>query len=64
MKWINIKDKLPEVEKDVLVSVDYQDGSRVTEVGYLTQSGEIHVFNCKELIEVLHWMPLPNPLSK
>lgn len=65
MEWINIEDRLPEIEKDVLV-LDVEkttSGNRI--IKYFIASlwddwcfytdDELHILNAT------HWMPLPQP---
>jgi hypothetical protein len=57
MKWISVKDRLPEEDQDLLlfdsyIEIGYFDGknfmySEVDRYGYIKASG------------VTHWMPLP-----
>ena len=58
--WISVKDKLPIVEKDVLVWCKFNDGDSHADIGYLTQSGEFHVYSASDL-NITYWMPLPDP---
>jgi hypothetical protein len=61
MKWISVKDRLPEDSQEVII---YSEGGKV----------EAGVYYCKEfgfdyydvsirdiIVNVTHWMPLPEP---
>ena len=71
MEWINVNDRLPEPDIDVLVYIinkhcdgtDYESievSSYVTEYGRDCVSFEwVGKITCND--KVTHWMPLPNP---
>lgn len=79
MDWISVKDRLPEINVSVLISMIYDD---VSFIAYRTETnwqcvfpewGEVcgnGYFNgeLKEEpesgIKVTHWMPLPEPPKK
>jgi hypothetical protein len=57
MKWISVKDRLPENENEYIVC-----GINVTTLNYINGEWFSDVFNTvidKKLIT--HWMPLPEP---
>jgi len=62
MEWISVKDQLPKIDIDILVS----DGQSAF-IGSRTNSDELsfHVCQCDTSyngeIEVTHWMLLPSP---
>jgi hypothetical protein len=68
MKWISVKDKLPEFDTEVLIS-KYND---YVTIGELATYGKWRVLNGLGVVEstlyydlddglITHWMPLPNP---
>lgn len=62
-EWINTKEKLPEIEKDVLVS--FQDENYI-EIGCITSNSDGSLFWVgsewtSKLYGVAYWMPLPEP---
>ena len=64
-QWISVKERLPEINKSVLVnSLDFfTTGEPVVIVGSYTGKAW-HQDWCRDdddLIEITHWMPLPEP---
>lgn len=63
LKWISIKDRLPEIGKSVLIYYPYWDGDEI-QVAKLDDD-EITFDVCGEFNigvgAVTHWMPLPEP---
>ncbi len=66
MKWISIKDKLPEKMHEVLVC--YTDGDddfvllgQINEQGFWESTYWDDVNGCMLLEYVSHWMPFPKP---
>ena len=59
MKWISVKDRLPDVEMEVLVFDGYDIGT-----GYLKENYEWFLFSENLYIKITHWMPLPEPPKK
>jgi hypothetical protein len=67
-EWISVKDRLPElIERDGFKNpcsraVLTCDGDKMS-VGYRWKSGSDEYFlpNDRELNEITHWMPLPEP---
>lgn len=68
MKWISVKDRLPDIDVPVLVT----DGKEVTaqKMYMYPQENPVNIgwsdhasgWECEPLIEVVtHWMPLPEP---
>ena len=64
MEWIKVKDQLPDVETEVMVS----DGENVQQgyfAGKWTKEGELigSEFYDEEGLdgEITHWMPIPHP---
>ena len=80
MKWISIKDKMPELETDVLLLEEYTFKGKLERrviVGYLyeysvrsyagkqTKSYDWHSSGDYCITEVTHWQPLPDfPTTK
>ena len=64
MKWISVKDRLPEdVRKPYLTHRVTASGRSVIETRYLTHSlvsPRTAYWEGKKNGEVTHWMPLPN----
>jgi hypothetical protein len=69
MKWISVKDKLPEIGKTGVYASDFvfaYDGQNVFESRYIKPSkGDAwwHEVNTGDRKEVTHWMPFPKPPS-
>lgn len=72
MEWISVKDRLPEIEQDVLISylVDMPDdtivrGQKVDWIHCIKQyhyGKEVEWAHDTDDITITHWMPLPeNP---
>lgn len=67
-KWILTSERLPEVEVDVLVSIN-KFNSKYTDIAYMlydSETGEYWFGNhlaSYEINEVEAWMPLPAPLE-
>jgi len=61
MKWINIKDKLPENETGVLICGKSTVGSFYDLA--LFNEGEfiVDIDNPKRVKKITHWMQLPDP---
>jgi len=63
-QWISVKDRLPEIGVDVLISYG---GLPFYHLAFLTHNGDIKWFNGNHsnteysLDDVTHWMPLPEP---
>jgi len=56
MEWISIKDKLPEINEEVLVmDRDFMD------FAYYNSEGQWIDREFIDLDDVTHWMPLPEP---
>lgn len=67
MEWINVKDKLPDVENDMVKLLGW-DGLQVLHVNYFKYQDEnegrfrINCLKCfDEISNITHWMPLPKP---
>lgn len=66
MKWVSVKDMLPDKDYKGYLAVIYQDTSysgEGTEIGWLDKNGEIYLNTCRccrnDVVEITHWMPLP-----
>ena len=59
MKWISVKDRLPE--KDGRYLVCYANLSDVVEAIYNSSFGFIHKCTANTFQTATHWMPLPEP---
>jgi len=69
VKWISVKDKMPDAGKDVLVYINGDDPE--IDVSYHTfevlhkeniwHYGNQLMFETSWFQEVTHWMPLPEP---
>lgn len=59
MKWISVKDKMPEEDQHVLIT----DGEDVVE-GWLDTCSDKDVWYYSDYYQkqdITHWMPLPKP---
>ena len=74
MKWISVKERLPEYQERVLVHEEVKpewENLSVT-IGYLNtttkgksfETNEWYSDNNYQSIDVTHWMPLPEPPNK
>lgn len=71
MEWISVKDRLPKIEEEVLVSylIDTPDDTilRSQKVDWIHCIRQYHDYqeidwaSGTEDIDVTHWMPLPKP---
>ena len=59
MRWINIKDRLPKVNEDVLT----YDGENML-IEYLLNDEDVFTWSCNEYNDITHWMSLPSPPKK
>ena len=65
MKWIDVKDRLPEKGKDVLVAMKESDGNICVTFGWRTIYDDVIVdkngfsIHPPLEVEVLAWMPIP-----
>lgn len=68
-KWISVKDKLPPIDKRVVI---YNEGKKETGLGYIDKYNEDNVskkhiypnwniYGGYGLSKITHWMPLPEP---
>ena len=58
-KWISVEERLPEIGKIVLVS-DGDDIDAACRYKAFTIPDEVETFFWDSVIEVTHWMPLPD----
>ena len=58
--WINVKDRMPEVNTKVIVSILYGAGSRETTMSFTTKRFP-DIFDHLLGDRITHWMPLPEP---
>jgi hypothetical protein len=64
MKWISVKDRLPEIDQKVLVWACSSPDPEFVDIGfYDPESSPETLWRCEEYmdIHVDYWMPLPNP---
>jgi hypothetical protein len=59
MLWINVKDRLPEIRKDVLT----YDGEYML-IEYLLNDEDVFTWSCSSFEDITHWMLLPEPPKK
>lgn len=61
-EWISVKDRLPDTNTDVLVTV-FWCGRWQVKIGWRLKSGEWNVKAgfADSVLPVTHWMPLPEP---
>lgn len=74
MKWISVKDRLPEIayeNQKSFIRVITWDGKKVRELSYrhISQHDKVcGIFYFRygggKIISITHWMPLPDPPSK
>lgn len=65
-RWISVKDRLPESEKEVLVWYRYTWGAAPTSYGFGINRWYSNAKQWRDGcllkgVEVLHWQPLPEP---
>jgi uncharacterized protein DUF551 len=62
VKWISVKDRLPENKDEVLV---YNDFNRICVSCYFTLTGKEYYWENRDDqsmgATITHWMPLPSP---
>ena len=56
MEWINIRDKWPDDENEILVCTISKKGVRNVDKGYALGDRIVH----RRTAQVTHWMPLPD----
>lgn len=56
MEWINIRDKWPDDENEILVCTISKKGVRNVDKGYAFGDRIVH----RGTAQVTHWMPLPD----
>lgn len=56
MEWINIRDKWPDDENEILVCTISKKGARNIDKGYALGDRIVH----RGTARVTHWMPLPD----
>jgi hypothetical protein len=70
MKWISVKDRLPNCEKCLAISVSKKDGMynmrhdgwfKDTIYSCRTQDGRFIIESHGPYLPATHWMPLPKP---
>ena len=59
-KWINVKDRLPNDEQDVLAFSISGDESKIIPVNYCNGKWFDCIFNVY-INTITHWIPLPKP---
>lgn len=67
MEWISVKDRLPNADKEVLVWYRGQSFNRdyfSYEIGELDDQGQFWIEGDVRAMEVLAWMPLPEPYKE
>ena len=64
MEWINVKDRLPEDNTDLLVFASEGWRGIFPAVYYRNTWQSSHILYDGMLGNVTHWMPLPNPPLK
>ncbi len=69
MKWVNVKNRLPENNQEILVysiSLERKCGKKLSPLACYYYNG-FKTYNDKESqkwldsVEITHWMPLPKP---
>jgi hypothetical protein len=66
-EWIRVKDRLPEIEKKVLVWDEEIPDPEFVDIGYYDPDfNPKNGWHCKEYMDchVTHWRPLPKPPEK
>jgi hypothetical protein len=61
IKWISVKDQLPEPLKEVLVCLQYGEGRKEIKISYYHPRVECFDHFMENLIT--HWMPLPETVD-
>lgn len=59
--WRNPATEPPGLLVDVLVTVIGDGGTPMTEMGFLRRPGQWHLTGLERIVNVLAWMPLPEP---
>jgi len=65
MKWISVKDKLPDDDRSVLMC-DEEDQDTMPVIGWYDAEGPpigFYVFHCNMRVHPTHWMYLPGPIN-
>ena len=58
MNWIDVKDKLPEIDKKVLVCTKTKKGVKSINIAYRSERNTWHGMG--SMSGVIAWMPLPD----
>lgn len=64
--WISVKDKLPEPDEEVIVSIYDDSGDTAfeyTTVGWLCPPENVWIVNNERCFSVTHWMSRPKPFK-
>jgi len=64
MEWIDVNDRLPENDTEVIVTAKYSDKEICVETAIMYYEGEWQYctndyYGCEYPCEVIAWMPLP-----
>lgn len=63
MEWIPVKEKLPDIPNDYLITLRHLDGDyKVEQTMYV--NGEWCGMKCRPSWQVVAWQPLPKPYIK
>lgn len=60
MKWISVKDRLPDSFKPVIVCREKEKGEFIVEQGHRDVNGWWKVYGTRTK-NVSYWMPMPEP---
>ena len=60
MKWISVKDELPDIYSDVLIYTNRNGG--YFDIGYIGPNGHWHAHGCLIVADVLCWAELEEPV--
>lgn len=61
MEWISVKDRLPEIDNEYIVALDFLEVKSTT-MNFMSVTNKWHTMSSLDISKrVTHWMPLPEP---
>lgn len=62
MEWTLTKEQMPTMCTHLILTIENEDGSRYSDIGYMDSSNAIHLFtHTKVTTQVVAWMHIPEP---